>query len=75
VITSRPPQHFERTHELETRITIKPPTVGKKNKNHQNRKPKITILGDSHAHGIAGELLHQLNHRINIIGHVKPNAG
>jgi hypothetical protein len=75
VITSRPPQHLERTHELKTRKTIKPPTVEKKNKNHQDRKPRIIILGDSHAHGIAGEMLYQLNHHFNTIGHVKPNAG
>ena len=75
VITSKPPEHFERRHELATKKTPKPQTVGKGNKYRQNKEPSINILGDSHARGIAGELLHQLNHRFNITGYVKPNAG
>jgi len=31
-------------------------------------------LGDSHARGIAGELMHQSNHHLDTIGYVKPNA-
>jgi hypothetical protein len=75
VITSRSPQHFVRTHELATKKTTKPPTLKNETKYHQNKKSSVTILGDSHARGIAGELLYQLNHRCNITGHVKPNAG
>jgi hypothetical protein len=78
VITSRPPQHLDKTHKthkLETKKTPEPPTMGKENKHHQNKKPSITILGDGHARGIAGELLYQLNHRYKFTGHVKPNAG
>jgi len=40
-----------------------------------DRRPKVFVLGDSHARGIAGELLHQAKHRINTIGYVMPNAG
>jgi hypothetical protein len=47
----------------------------KKNKKQQDRRSRIVILGDSHARGVAGELLHQLNHRLNTIGYVKPKAG
>jgi hypothetical protein len=75
VITSRSLQHLERRHELATKKTAKPQTVGKGNKYHQNKTPSINILGDSHARGIAGELLYQLNHCFNITGYVKPNAG
>jgi len=75
VVTSKPPQHFERRHELTTKKTPKPQTVGKGSKYHQNMEPSIKTLGDSHARGIAGELLYQLNHHFNIIGYVKPNAG
>ena len=32
-------------------------------------------MGDSHARGVAGELLHQSNHRFNTTGYVKPKAG
>jgi hypothetical protein len=78
VITSRSPQHLDKTHEthkLETKKTPKPPTMEKEKKHHQNKKPSITILGDSNARGIAGELLYQLNYRYKITGHVEPNAG
>jgi hypothetical protein len=61
--------------KLETKKTPKPPTMGKESKHHRNKKTSITILGDSHARGIAGELLYQLDYRYNITGHVKPNAG
>jgi hypothetical protein len=75
VITSRPPQHFDKTHELETKKTAKPPTGKRRNKHRQTKKPNINIWGDSHARGIASELLHQLNYSYKINGHVKPNAG
>jgi hypothetical protein len=77
VITSRPPQHLDRVYKMrkpETKKAPKPSTMGKESKQHQNKKPSITILGDSHARGIAGELLHQLDCRYKITGHLKPNA-
>jgi hypothetical protein len=75
VITSRPPQYLDETHELETKKTTKPPTGNRRNKYRQTKKPNITIWGDSHARGIASELLHQLNYSYKITRHVKPNAG
>lgn len=62
-------------YELTIRKTTKPQTVEEGKNYHQNKKPSINILGDSHARGIAGELLYQLNLRFNITGHVKSNAG
>jgi hypothetical protein len=56
-----------------TKITK--PRKARKGKLHtQNTKSTITIVGDSHARGIAGELLHQLDHHYKITGLVKPNA-
>ena len=75
MITSKSSQHLERMYELTTRKTTKPQTVEEGKKYYQNKKPSINILGDSYARGIAGELLYQLNHRFNITGHVKSNAG
>jgi len=44
------------------------------NKKHQDER-RIVILGDSHAHGFAGELLHQVKQHLEVTGYVKPNAG
>jgi hypothetical protein len=52
---------------METKKMAKPPTRKKGNKHRQTQKPN---WGDSHARGIASELLHQLNHSYKIIGHV-----
>ena len=65
IITSQSSRYSISPHELRVKKTLKPPTVGKRN---------IIIVGDSHARGMAGELLHHLNHRHRIIGLVKPNA-
>jgi hypothetical protein len=46
----------------------------KKKKHQQDGRPRIVALGDSHARGIAGELIHQSNHQFHITGYVKPNA-
>ena len=35
---------------------------------------QVIILGDSHARGIASELLQQSNHQFHTTGYVKPNA-
>jgi hypothetical protein len=75
VITSRPSHHCKRIYRMESSKSIQPPTVKKNNKKHQDRRPKIVILGVSHAHGFADELLHQSNHCFNTTGYVKPNAG
>jgi hypothetical protein len=53
----------------------KPPTVRKRKHLSQNVKSTITVVGDSHARGITGELLHRLDNRYKINGLVKPNAG
>ena len=74
VITTRPSHHSKGTHGMGISKTIQPPTVNMSNKKHQDKRSKIVILGDSHARGVSGELLHQLNHRLNTIGYVKPNA-
>ena len=41
----------------------------------QNDKPKIAVLGDSYARGIAGELVHNLRSTFEVIDHVKPGSG
>jgi hypothetical protein len=73
VITSRPSHHCKGIYRMES--IIHPPTVKKNNKKHKDRRPKIVILGDSHACGVAGELLHQSHHSLNTNGYVKPNIG
>jgi len=32
------------------------------------------MLGDSHARGLAEELMHQVKQHVKAVGHVKPNA-
>ena len=54
---------------------VHPSMVKKNNRKHQDSRSSIVILGDSHACGVAGELLNQSNHRLNTIGYVKPKAG
>jgi hypothetical protein len=54
--------------------TFTPLMVEKRKTHPWNKESTITIMGDSHARGIAGELLHRLNHRHRITGLVKPNA-
>jgi len=41
----------------------------------QKDKPKIAVIGDSFARGIAGELVHNLGSTFEVIGHVKPGLG
>jgi len=44
-------------------------------KKSQKDKPKIVVIGDSFARGIAGELVHNLGSTFEVIGHVKPGSG
>ena len=75
VITSRSSHPSKGAYGMETSKTLHPPTMKKSNRKYQDRRPRIFVLGDSHACGIACELLHQSTHRLNTIGYVKPNAG
>ena len=74
IITSQSSRYSISPHELTVKKTFKPSPVGKRKTSPWNTEPTITIVGDSHARGMAGELLHHLNHRHRIIGLVKPNA-
>ena len=58
-----------------TNKIIQPPTVKKVKMKLQIRKPRIAVIGDSHARGVAGEMQHQSNCRLNPMGYAKPNAG
>jgi len=75
VITSRPSHFRKETQRMNTNKITQPPTVKKVKKKLQIRKPRIAVIGDSHARGVAGEMLHQSNGRLNPMGYVKPNAG
>jgi len=44
-------------------------------KKSQKDKPKIVVIGDSFARGIAGELVHNFGSTFEVIGHVKPGSG
>ena len=41
----------------------------------QREKPKIVVVGDSFAKGIASELVHNLGSAFEVIGHVRPGSG
>jgi hypothetical protein len=75
VITSRPSHPSKEIHEMEINNINQSSNVRKDKKyHHHDGRPRIVVLGDSHARGIAGELIHQSNHHFNITGYVKPNA-
>jgi len=74
VITSRPSHPNKEICGAETNNTFQSLIARKEKKYYGDGRPKIIILGDSHAGGIAGELKHQSNHHLNTIGYVKPNA-
>jgi len=59
---------------METSEIIHSSTTRTDNKKHQGKRPRIIVLGDSHARGFAGEL-HQVKQHFKVIGYVKPNAG
>jgi hypothetical protein len=74
VITSRSPHSFKGNHEMETSKIIHPSTTRTDNK-HQDKRPGIIILGDSHVHRYARELLQPVKQHFKVTGYVKPNAG
>ena len=75
VITTRPSHRCGVLCGTEVSEIVHSSMVKKNNRKHQVSRSRIVILGDSHARGVAGELLHQSNHRLNTIGYVKPKAG
>jgi hypothetical protein len=60
---------------METSKIIHPSTTRTDNKKHQDKRPGIIILGDSHVHRYAAELLHPVKQHFKVTGHVKLNAG
>ena len=75
VITAKPTYHINVRNEIEQKRVNLPQTAGKNSKKYCDGRPRMVIVGDSHARGVAGELLHQSDHRFNTTGFVKPNAG
>jgi len=73
-ITSSP-HPYEGNCEMETIKTIHSSTTRTYNKKSQEKRPGIIVLGDSHARGYAGELLHHVKQHFKVIECVKPNAG
>jgi hypothetical protein len=59
VITSRPSHYCGVLCGVEASGIVQPSTVEKNNMKHQDSRSRIIILGESHACGVAGELLHQ----------------
>jgi hypothetical protein len=49
VITSRPPHPYKGNHKMETSKIIHSSTTKTDNKKHQDIRPGIIVLGDSHA--------------------------
>jgi hypothetical protein len=64
VITSRSQHPYKGNHEMETSKIIHSSTMRTDSKKHQDKRPGIIVLGDSHAHGYAGELLHHVKQRL-----------
>ena len=60
VITPRSSHPYKGNYEMETSEIIHSSTTRMYNKKHQDERPRIIVLGDSHARGFAGELLHQV---------------
>ena len=77
VITSRSTDyyHYNKVHEAKTSRTNYLQSTRQDISKHRDGRPRVVILGDSHARGIASELLQQSNHQISATGYVKPNAG
>ena len=69
VITSRPSQPHKGNYEMETSETTHSTTLRKNNNKHQEERPRIIVLGDSHARGLARELLHQAKQHFKVIGY------
>jgi hypothetical protein len=75
VITSGPSHLRIGTKGVDTNKNIQPTSVKKGKKKLLISKPRIVVVGDSHARGVAGEILHQSNRHIKPTGYVKPNTG
>ena len=75
IITSRPINYYNKAHEVKSSKTIHLQSTRKSILNHRDGRPGVVILGDSHARGIASELLKQSNHQVSATGYVKPNSG
>jgi len=60
---------------METNRIIHSSATRTNNKKHQDKRPGVIILGDSHACGYAAELLHCVKQHFKVTGYVKPNAG
>jgi lysophospholipase L1-like esterase len=75
VITSRLSNYYNKAHEVKTSRTTNRQSTRKGSLKHRDGRPGFVILGDSHARGIASELLQQSNHQISATGYVKPKAG
>jgi len=54
---------------------IEMPTHTTPGKISQREKPKIVVVGDSFAKGIASELVHNLGSAFEVIGHMRPGSG
>jgi lysophospholipase L1-like esterase len=74
IITSRPINYYNKAHEAKTSKTTHLQPTRKGILNHRDGRPGVIILGDSHARGIASELLQQTNHQVSATGYVKPNS-
>lgn len=75
VITSGPAYSRIGSQRMDTNGNIKSTSVKKGKMKLPIIKPRIVLVGDSHARGVAGEILHQSDHHIEPTGYVKPNAG
>jgi hypothetical protein len=75
VITSGPSHLRTGTQGMDTNKNIQPTSLKKGKKKLLISKPRIVIVGDSHARGVAREILQQSNRHINPTGYVKPNTG
>jgi hypothetical protein len=74
-LTLRSLQPYKGNHEMETNKIIHSPTMRMDNKKHQDERPRIIVLGGSHARGLTREFLHKVKQYLKVIGYVKPNAG
>jgi hypothetical protein len=74
VITTRSPYYCEDNYEMESSKSTNISTTWKNSMKCQDKQPQIVIPGDSHARGLAEELMHQVKQCVKAVGHVKPNA-
>jgi hypothetical protein len=72
VIILRSPHPYKGNHEMETSKIIHSSTMRTDNQKHQDKRPGITIWGNSHACGLAEELLYHVKQSFKVTGYVKP---